>query len=252
MTSSFFGSWPRWHPVPGHDETEQTSKLHSSVLVRAAIIEGQTGLPDLVKVAKREEFVVNTGLPWFRTGMIIENGRYYRITYLGGQTRDAEEPPADPGGQKPGTWDIRRFSTFKPRLPAKNWMFLGAAIAHPRIWTPQEKGLKEGLGCLFGSPPDLLLEQIAEIGQDLAEVSDSIFVKSNAPSGLLYLFVNDLWETAGNNSGGPRLSIELVEESEAGGVLFTLEHSVEPDESGNPNETDKWTRSSVRTAAVSA
>lgn len=251
-TWNYFGSWPRWHPVPGHDEPDQTSKLHSSVLVRAAIIESQTGLPDLVKIVKREEFVVNTSLPWFRTGMIIEKDHYYRVTYLGGLTRDGEEPPVDPGGQKAGRLNIRRFSPFKARLPAKNWMFLGAAIAHPRIWTPQEKGLKEGLGYLLGSPPDLLLKQIAKIGQDLADVNGSVFIKSNAPSGLLYLFVNDLWQTAGNNSGGPRLSIEPVEESEASGILFTLEHSVETDKFGKPNETNKWTRSPTRTAAISA
>jgi uncharacterized protein (DUF2235 family) len=251
-TWNFFGSWPRWHPVPGDDEAAQTSKLHTSVIKRAAIMEGKTGRPDLFKIAQREEFVVNTGCPWFRTGMIIENDRYYRVTYLGGLTRDGEMPPADPGGQKAGTWDIRTLSPFKPRLPTNNWVFLGAAIAHPRIWTPQEKGLREGLRYLLRSAPQLLLDQIALVGQDLANVNDSIFIKSTAPSGLLYLFVNDLWQTAGNNSGGPRLSIELVEESDASGVLFTLEHRIEIDPHGKQNEINKWKRSPPRTASVAA
>jgi uncharacterized protein (DUF2235 family) len=241
-TWNFFGSWPRWHPVPGDYETAQTSKLHTSVMERAAIIESRTGRPDLLKITKREEFVVNTSLPWFRTGLIIEKDRYYRLTYLGGLARDGEMPPAGPSGKKAGRWDTRRFSPFKPRLPAENWMFLGATIAHPRIWTPQEKGLKEGLGYLLGRPPELLLDQIAMIGEDLTNVNESIFIKSSAPSGLLYFFANDLWQTAGNNSGGPRLSIEPVEETYASGTLFTLEHRIEIDCHGNPNETNKWIR----------
>jgi hypothetical protein len=238
-TWNFFGSWPRWHPVPGHDESDQSSTLHPSVIERAATIEGQTGRPDLRRIKEKEEFIVITNTPWFRTGLIIEKDRYYRLTYLGGLTRDGERLPADPGGQKAG---IRSLSPFSPRLPDENWMFLGAAIAHPRVWTPQERGLIEGVGYLLGNGPELLLDQIALIGGDLTRVNDSVFIKSNAPSGLLYLFVNDVWQTAQNNSGGPRLSIEPVEESHATGVLFTVEHRVkiEPDE--KQNETNKWTR----------
>jgi uncharacterized protein (DUF2235 family) len=242
-TWNFFGSWPRWHPISGDAEGVHTSRLHTSVTERATIIESKTGRPDLLEIKKREEFVVNSSCPWFRTGMIIETGRYYRVTYLGGLTRDAEMPPACPAGQEATRWDIRRFSPFRPRLPANNWMFLGAAIAHPRIWTPQEKGLKEGLRYLLGRPPGLLLEQIAKIGQDLINVNDFIFINSIAPSGLLYLFVNDLWQTAGNNSGGPRLSIEPVAKSGVSGVLFTLEHRIETDRDGKQNEINYWIRS---------
>ena len=122
-------------------------------------------------------------------------------------------------------------------------MFLGAAIAHPRIWTPQEKGLKEGLRYLFVRAPQLLLDQVALIGDDLADVGNVIFIRNTAPSGLLYLFVNDLWQTAGNNSGGPRLSIEPVEQIGENSVLFTLEHSIETMPDGKQNETNKWCRS---------
>ena len=145
--------------------------------------------------------------------------------------------------------DISSISPFRPRLPAENWMFLGAAIGHPRIWTPQEKGLWEGLGYLLRRAPQLLLDQIALIGRDLANVKDSISLKRTAPSGLLYLFVNDLWQTASNNSGGPRLSIEPVEEFDASGVLFTLEHRIETDPHGKQNETNKWRRSALMSPA---
>ncbi len=81
-TWNFFGSWPRWHPVPGDDEAAQVSRLHPSVIERAATVERETGRPDLRKIEEKEEFVVITNTPWFRTGMIIEKGRYYRLTYL--------------------------------------------------------------------------------------------------------------------------------------------------------------------------
>jgi uncharacterized protein (DUF2235 family) len=247
-TWNFFGSWPRWHPVPGNDEAVQTSKLHTSVIERAAVIERQTGRPDLLRIRKREELVVITNSPWFRTGIIIEKDRCYRVTYLGGLTRNGQRPPADPGGQR-----IRRFSLFNPRLPGKNWMFLGASIAHPRVWTPQERGLMEGIRYLLGNGPELLLDQIAMIGHDLAEVNDSVFIRSTAPSGLLYFFVNDVWHTAGNNSGGPRLSIEPLDESDASGVLFTLEHRIETDLNGQQNEINQWKRSrSTRSSNGSA
>jgi hypothetical protein len=179
--------------------------------------------------------------------MIIERNRYYRVTYLGGLTRDAEKSPSSPGGQKAGALDVRGFPQFKPRVPKGKWMLLGAVIAHPRIWTPEEKSLKEGLTYLFLRAPQPLLDQIATIGYDLASPNDSIFIKSTAPSGLLYLFVNDLWQTAGDNSGGPRLSIEPVEEPDASGILFTLEHRIETDARGKQNEVNKWRRSSLST-----
>jgi uncharacterized protein (DUF2235 family) len=241
-TWNFFGSWPRWHPVPSDDEAAQVSQLHPSVVERAATLERETGRPDLRKIKKKEELVVVTNTPWFRTGLIIEQGQYYRLTYLGGLTRDGENPPRNPAGQTSKPQSAKRFSLFKPRLPDEPRMFLGAAVAHPRIWTPQEKGLVEGVRYLLGNGPELLLDQIALVGGDLAKVTDSVFIRSAAPSGLLYLFVNDVWQTAGNNSGGPRLSIEPVEESEANGVLFSLEHRVDIEPDGKQNETNKWIR----------
>jgi hypothetical protein len=241
-TWNFFGSWPRWHPAPGHDEGDQSSELHQSVLERAAIVERETGRPDLRKIKEREEFVVITNKPWFRTGLIIEKDYYYCLMYLGGLTRDGEDPPADPGGRISKSRGIRRFSLFAPRLPHEHRMFLGAAIAHLRIWTPQERGLIEGVRYLLGNGPQLLLDQIALIGSDFTQVNDSVFIKSNAPSGLLYLFVNDVWQTAGNNSGGPRLSIEPVRKSDVTGILFTLEHRIDIDPHGRQNEFNKWKR----------
>jgi hypothetical protein len=91
----------------------------------------------------------------------------------------------------------------------------------------------------FRGPPQ------AAIGDDLVTVpGKSIFIKSEAPSGLLYLFVNDLWQTAGDNGGGPKLSIEPFEEAEikAQGPLYTLKNKVEEEPDGPPNETNEWVR----------
>ena len=135
-------------------------------------------------------------------------------------------------------------------LHGQHRMFPGAMVAHPRIWTPQERGLIEGVRYPLGNGPQLLLDQIALIGGDLTQVDDFIFIKSNPPSGLLYLFVNDVWQTAGNNSGGPRISIEPVNESDATGVLFTLEHRIDIEPDGKQNETNKWQRQPAVTLTV--
>ncbi len=43
-----------------------------------------------------------------------------------------------------------------------------------------------------------------------------------AGPGLLYLFANDLWHTAANNSGAVRLQIERVEQPVTGAPLWRL------------------------------
>jgi uncharacterized protein (DUF2235 family) len=249
-TWNYFGSWPRWHPVPGPDAGQQISALHQSVIARAACLQTQTGRPDLLPVTGKVEFVMNTNVPWFRTGIIIENGKCYRLTYLGGLTRDAECPPCGPEGQDAqGLFDLRRFGTA--RVPKTPWMTLAASIAHPRVWTPQELGFGKALYYLFRRAPEVLLDQIAVIGRDLRRAGDSVYIINDAPSGLLYLFVNDMWQTAGNNSGGPRIAIELVEQP-GPGIVHTLTHSVVMDRNNLANETNKWERSEVHAGAVAA
>jgi uncharacterized protein (DUF2235 family) len=244
-TWNFFGSWPRWHPVPGPDEAAQTSRLHPSVIARAAHIQSQTGRADLLPITKCEEFVVDTKVPWFRTGLIIEKGKYYKLTYLAGLTRDGENSPTGPGGQKAGSRDFRSLPFSRPRLADRKWLFLGAAIAHPRIWTPQEQSMLKALEYLFFRAPQLLLAQIAMIGDDLATAGNEIYIWSEAPSGLLYVFVNDFWQTAGDNSGGPRVRISLVDEQEIGaGPVHVLWHFTEQakDVVDGTNEINWWAR----------
>ena len=60
------------------------------------------------------------------------------------------------------------------------------------------------------------------IGRDLRSAGGSLCIMNKAPSGLLYLFVNDCWQTAANNCCGLRLAIEVVERL-VPTFLFTLD-----------------------------
>jgi hypothetical protein len=161
---------------------------------------------------------VNANAPWFRTGMIIATGICYKLTYIGGFTRDGGRRSATHGGQRVGWFDLRNNLLIKPRLPNENWMVLCAAIAHPRIWTPQVKGVLMALRYLFRKAPELLLNS-----------RQADIYKKRSFSGLLYLFVNNLRQTAGDNSGGPKLGIEPFEEAEIKdqGPLYPRKNKVE-------------------------
>jgi uncharacterized protein (DUF2235 family) len=223
-TWGIFGTWPRWHPVPGRDEAAQQSQLHPTVLARAAAMMGQIGRPDLLGLEIGETFdmVVDMQRDWYRTGLVIESGGVYRIEYRGGLTRDGECPPCGPNGQDAGRLDPRRFLGYGRRLPDQKWLRLGATIAHPRDWKPLEKPFSQALAYLFYSAPRELLDQIAPIGRHLPVVGASLCLANDAPSGLLYLFANDWWQTAANNSGGPRLRITRVQDPDANAPLWSL------------------------------
>jgi uncharacterized protein (DUF2235 family) len=237
-----FGTWPRWHPVPGVDMANQQSELHPSVLERAEAVWMRTGRPDLhgLHIGDTIEFVVDTGRDWYRTGLIIENGGVYRVEYLGGLTRDAEARPCDPGGQNAGKWDIRRFLGYGRRIPSEKWMRIGATIAHPRQWNPKEKSFSEALHYLFYSAPLELLRQVAPIGQDLQGIGATICLTSDAPSGLLYLFANDWWQTAANNTGGPHLRITRIEAPDSGRPVWSLVKNTETGTDGKPEMVFTW------------
>ncbi|MBN9562251.1 MAG: DUF2235 domain-containing protein [Alphaproteobacteria bacterium] len=217
------GSWPRWHPAPGAGPDPQGTKLHPSVLERAAIVEARGGRPDLTCVGPEEPltFVVEGRRDWDRTGIVIEQGVTYRLTYLGGLWRDAQSEPCRPAGQKAGAFDLRRWMESGRRLRDEPWMRLAATVAHPRKWELKEKGAGELRRILFGKDPIELTRQVAAIGQDLAWPGSSIMLRNDAPAGLLYLFANDWWQTASNNSGGLQLRIERLDEPDATLPLWT-------------------------------
>ena len=214
-----FGSWPRWHPVPSAMPDLNGTTLHPSVLERARIVRASTGRPDLVCLQPGEvlEFVGEACRDWDRTGVVMEHGGLYRLTYLGAKWRDAEAPPCGPAGQEAqGVFDLRRWLTVGRRLQRQPWVQLVATIAHPREWRLEEKGFRDLVPLLFHNDPRELTCQLAPIGQDLGGAGASVLMRNEASAGLLYLFANDWWQTASNNSGGVRLFIENVTTSATG------------------------------------
>lgn len=218
-----FGSWPRWHPVPGGDVAPRTgrhaSDLHESVITRSAAMHDRLGRPDLWSLAAGESrtFVTEAHREWDRTGFVLEQGATYRLTYMTGQWRDAETPACGPAGAKPGAGDIRRVCGFLRRMRDAEWMCLIAAVAHPRRWPVTERGWRELFKYFFVTDPRELVGQLAPIGADLTEPGRSVRLRNEAQSGLLYLFANDWWQTAGNNSGGIALRLDRLAADDAAG-----------------------------------
>lgn len=222
---TLLGSWPRWHPVPGAGLDATRTKLHQSVLDRTVAVQAQAGRPDLLRLQPGEHFVFTADAPrtWDRTGIVIESGGAYRLTYLGDVWRDASSPPCGPAGQRAqGALDLRRWWTFGRRLPRAAWMRLIITVAHPRQWPLQEKGLRELVPLLLRNDPVELTRQLAAVGGDLAVPGDAVLLHNLASAGLLHLFANDWWQTASNNSGGVRMRIERLEELAPGLRTWTL------------------------------
>lgn len=208
-----FGSWPRWHPVPGEGVDPCGTTLHESVLRRAVTVMINTGRPDLMTLAAGEavEFTVEAQRDWDRTGVVIEQGATYLLTYLGARWRDADSPPCCPDGQVAPSWfDLRHWMSAGRRMPQEPWMMLVATVAHPRIWKLRERGLREFVRMLFRNDPAELTRQLAPIGGDLSKSGDTVLLQNDAPAGLLYFFANDWWQTASNNSGGVRLRLARI------------------------------------------
>lgn len=220
-----FGSWPRWHPVPGAGPDPAGTELHPSVLARAAAVEQRNGRLDLYPVPPDTTvpLAASARRDWERTGIIIEHGVLYRLTYVGGTWQDAEKQECGPAGQEAGLLDLRRWLKVGRRMRYQPWMRLVATVAHPRHWPPEERGLWALLVLLFKNDPQELVSQLAPVGQDLACPGSSILLRNLAPSGLLYLFANDWWQTASNNSGEIRLEIRRVQDTGgAGEPVWTL------------------------------
>ncbi len=214
-----FGSWPRWHPTPDSPDEKQLTKLHRTVTARSANITAGTGRPDCkqLRVAESIDFTADARFEWDRTGIVIEKNAFYKLTFVGGEWRDAECPPCGPSGQKAsGLFDMRRFLGWGRRSYDARWMEMMATVAHPRRWPLKERPLWRLLALIFCNRPPELINQLARIGQHLNKPGDCLFIENKAASGLLYLFANDWWQTAGNNSGGLHLRIARIDELTAG------------------------------------
>ena len=230
---NMFGTWPRWHPVPESEPDWSISSLHPSVIDRGEVIFAKTGQPDLhnLSIGEFVEFVCDASEPWYRSGVIIERGGFYRLTYLGGLTRSADGPPCGPSGQPEK--GVRRILVRRRMLPDANWLLLGATITHSREWTPREKPLMEAFTYMFRYPPHEVIDQIAPIGKHLGTVGTSTCLANHVASGLLYLCFNDAWRISLDRSGGPLLRIQRVESPDEGSEFWSLE---------GWNDWVRWTR----------
>lgn len=220
------GSWPRWHPAPGKGEDPQGTILHGSVMYRAATVMNRTGRPDLKTLAVGEsiEFTVEAQRDWDRTGVVIEQGATYLLSYLGALWRDADSPPCRPDGQEAPNWfDLRHWMSAGRRMQDKKWMTLIATVAHPRVWELQEKGIRQFVPLLFHNDPLELTRQLAPLGSDLSRPGNEVVLQNEAPAGLLYFFANDWWQTASNNSGGVRLRLGRIDAPEPTIPLWNLQ-----------------------------
>lgn len=208
------GSWPRWHPVD--------ADLHPSVTERANAVHA-LGRHDMQTVgANPAKFIVGAQREWDRTGLVLESGARYLLTWTGGQWRDQNCPPCDPTGQ--AGWElVRLFFRFRRRLPKHNYMMLCISIAHPRQWPLREGGLARLLRYVFWRDPSEMREQVAPVGCDL-DMHNSVIIANNGPAGMLYAFANDAWMTAGNNSGRLEMTIERLTKDPAPPVpVWTLD-----------------------------
>ncbi len=219
-----FGSWPRWHPVPGNEEPlpikrkgsdwEMPGRLHTSVHRRAAA-RAAAGRPDFRRSgAAPIGFQVLGVHEWDRTGIVLKKGETYQLTWLGqDQWRDALKPACGPAGQPSGGWRtdwLRRATAWHRRLPRQDWMTLCATVAHPRDWPLREFPLWRAFWYLFVRDPLAMRRQVAPLGQAL-QPGGSLTLLYNGPAdGMLHCFANDWWQTAGNNSGQLDLEIRLL------------------------------------------
>ena len=220
------GTWPRWHPVPGATPDGNGTTLHPSVLERAETVQSRLGRPDLRSPAVGESllFVAEARRDWDRTGIVIEAGGCYRLTYVGNLWRDAAAPACAPAGQRATGWlDLRRYLTAGRRLRREPWMRLVATVAHPRQWDLLEKGLAELVTLLFHNDPPKLTRQLAPVGRDLPAPGRSVVIQNDEQAGLLHLFANDWWQTASNNSGGVQLRITRLAALERDVPVWTLQ-----------------------------
>jgi uncharacterized protein (DUF2235 family) len=223
-----FGSWPRWHPVPEAATPGGTpappGELHPSVLQRRDVLQDRLGRPDFrcLRVGEAVEIAAEAPREWDRTGIVLEAG-CYRLTYLGGLWRDAEERYCGPAGQQPDDigFPRSRFG-FRRRLPEEAWMRLCLTVAHPREWPLRELGLRSLLRFLYWRDPEALRRQVAPVGVDLQRPGDAVWLRNDAAAGLLHVFANDLWFTAGNNAGAIRLRLERLDHPADSGPCWIL------------------------------
>lgn len=210
----FGGAWPRWHPC-SLTGSEGFGRLAPTVMSRAAHARSlrQAQAPvasdELLMLSPGETatIVMRGDLGWNRTGVVFEQGAIYRVTYVGGQWQDKEDPVCGPAGQRATGLGIRRFLGWGKRVVDGEWMELIGHVAHPRPWEQREQGGWKLLYYLLFADPKELTDSLIPLGRHLARIGDSVDVRMEAPSGVLWGYANDWWLFYDNNSGDVTLSV---------------------------------------------
>lgn len=217
------GTWPRWHPCQREDdlsESPQFGRLHPSVYSRSAHAESLSS-PGAPLDGERMVFLdpgdgciiqARGDRQWNRTGLVVEQGGLYRVTYLEGTWRDENAPPCGPDGQDARECSVRAVSGWTRRYldPHTRWMELIGTVAHPRPWDLRELGVNRLLHYLLVKDPHELTDTLMSLGRRLAKVNDATFLRCDAESGMLYLFANDAWLFYGNNTGALTLRVDRL------------------------------------------
>ncbi len=229
------GSWPRWAPVArDRGGSGGYGTLHTSVRERAALMwyrhnradllyPGAPGMPASI------DLVVGSNRQWNRTGVVLEQGRAYRVEWTGGEWRDAFCAPGGPAGDG-GEGLMRRLGRFRKRMPEAPYMQLCGTVAHARSWPLREYGIGTLLTFLFRRDPWEMRAQVFPLGEALGTVPSarSVLLRVTCPPGLLYLFANDLWQTVGNNTGALTLRLSRADKARPGEPVFTLRDPGQP------------------------
>lgn len=237
------GSWPRWHPcvVPRAGDpypSEGFGVLHPSVLTRATHAaslrqaEAPVGADELQVPGDGSPPViigVRADRPWNRTGVLLESGRTYRLTYLDGSWQDQQCPSCGPHGQDPSGWqDLRRLFGWTRRDTTARWMELMLHVAHPRPWPLRELPGRTLMTYILWRDPDELLRTLIPAGRHLQAPGHFIDVRLDCPSGMLYAFANDWWLAYRNNSGSIRLGVEPIDDVPTPHVVVQADGTVWP------------------------
>jgi uncharacterized protein (DUF2235 family) len=162
---------------------------------------------------QRVRVTIDAARVWNRTGVVFESSAIYRIRYVEGLWRDAEDDLCGPSGQKPSRFDIVRRVFWRARRFRKgNWLELIGHVAHPRDWPVGEFGFLKLLKFLFWVAPYPLWRSLIRLGTYLPpDTPDGqVHIVNLAGNGLFYLFANDAWATYKNNSGAVTVEIERV------------------------------------------
>lgn len=234
----YFGSWPRWAPVPRPGWSDpfqeacitrfglphllvyrrallavalwQRRKQHDGIAPEIDASLARDGLVFL-EIGQKLRVKVSARTVWNRTGIVFESAALYRVAYIGGTWSDAEKRACGPAGQQNAGIDLgRHLIGHGLRLPGADRMQLIGHVAHPRPWRVAEFGFRMLLKLLFRRDPVPMRKSLLPLGRRMSRPRDEIHILNLAHGGLFYLFANDAWAAYRDNSGAIELEIERV------------------------------------------